>query len=243
MKMSEKKAATRRKLINQAVTLFTEQGFDNTTMKQIAKAGGVGDATVYKYFANKELILLGYFAQCAQDAIDKAQQTTDFADFGLHEKMQLLLDFYIEILMSEREFVLFCVDNFSPSPLFLLQDALKVQQLFREVIYDYVSVAEEMDEIPEVPFKGAVCNLLAEYVFAVVFFWSKDDSEEFTDTSQMIDLSLGIIIIVLQSVLINKVTEFGGFMFKAQLFNLMNNKSGLLSILKNTRGSLAGFNL
>ncbi|NQZ33312.1 MAG: TetR family transcriptional regulator [Oceanospirillaceae bacterium] len=243
MKMSDKKAATKRKLIDCAVTLFTEQGYDTTTMKQIAKAGGVGDATIYKYFANKELILLSYFEQCAQDAITQAQGTAEFSEFTLHEKMQLLLDFYIEILMSEREFVLFCVDKFSHSPLFLLQDALKVQLLFREVMFDFLSEAEKSEEIPQVPFKSAVCNLLAEYVFAVVFFWSKDDSEEFTDTSQMIELSLAIIVIVLQSGLINKVTEFGGFMIKAQLFNLMNNKSGLLSLLKNSKSSLAGFGL
>jgi len=243
MKMSDKKAATKRKLINAAVTLFSERGFDNTTMKEIAKAAGVGDATIYKYFANKELILLGYFEQCAQDAIDSAAHTVEFAEFSLHEKMQLLLDFYIDSLMAEREFVIFCVDKFSHSPLFLLQDALKVQLLFRHVMSEYLTAAEEVDEIPEVPFKGAVCNLLAEYVFAVVFFWSKDDSEEFVDTSQMIDLSLAIIVIVLQSGLINKVTEFGGFMFKAQLFGLMKNQSGLLSLLKQSKTSLAGFGL
>ena len=147
MKMSDKKAATKRKLIDCAVTLFTEQGYDTTTMKQIAKAGGVGDATIYKYFANKELILLSYFEQCAQDAITQAQGTAEFSEFTLHEKMQLLLDFYIEILMSEREFVLFCVDKFSHSPLFLLQDALKVQLLFREVMFDFLSEAEKSEEI------------------------------------------------------------------------------------------------
>lgn len=243
MKMSDKKAATKRKLIDNAVVLFSEQGFENTTMKQIAKAGGVGDATVYKYFANKELILLGYFEQCAQDSIDKAAQTADFVEFSLHEKMQLLLEMYIETLMAEREFVLYCVDKFSHSPLFLLQDALKVQLLFRHVLSDYLSAAQEAGEIPEVPFKGAVCNLLAEYVFAVVFFWSKDESEEFVDTSQMIDLSLGVIVIVLQSGLINKITEFGGFMFKAQLFNLMKNQSGLLSLFKQSKSSFAGLGL
>jgi AcrR family transcriptional regulator len=241
MGMSEKKAATKRKLVNEAVKLFSENGFDKTTMKQIAKAGGVGDATIYKYFANKELILLAYFEQSAQDAIDQAINTTDFEDFDLQEKMQLLIDLYIEILMSEREFVLFCVDKFSNSPLFLLQDALKVQLLFRKVMFDFLSSAEQSGEIQEVPFKGPVSNLLAEYVFYVVFFWCKDETEEFADTTQMLDLSLGIIVLVLQSGLINKVTEFGGFMFKAQLFNMMSNKSGLMSLLKNSKEGLAGF--
>ena len=243
MKMSEKKAATRRSLINAAVTLFSDTGFDKTTMKQIARAGGVGDATVYKYFANKELILLAYFEQCAQDSIDQALASSDFSDFNLHEKMQLLIDLYIETLISEREFVLFCVDKFSNSPLFLLQDALKVQLLFRKVMFDFLSAAEDSGEIPEVPFKGPIANLLAEYVFAVLFFWCKDDSEEFSDTSQMLDLSLGIIVLLLQSGLLNKITEFGGFMFKAQLFNLMTNKSGLMSLLQSSKAGFAGLKL
>ncbi len=240
MRMSDKKAATKRNLINQAVRLFTQSSFDKTTMKQIAKAGGVGDATVYKYFANKELILLAYFEQCAQDAIDLSVNTADFADFDFQEKMQLLLDQYIDILMCEREFVVFCVEKFSNSPLFLLQDALKVQRLFRQVMSDYLTCAQERGEIPPVPFKGPVANLLAEYVFAVVFFWSKDDTEEFSDTTQMVDLSLAIISLILSSGLLNKITEFGGFMFKAQLFNLMTNKSGLMSILQNSKDSLNG---
>ena len=40
--------ATRRQIVASAVDLMTRQGFDGTTMKDIARAAGIGDATIYK---------------------------------------------------------------------------------------------------------------------------------------------------------------------------------------------------
>ena len=48
MKKSKLQQQTRRDLIGAAVALMTEHGYEATTMKQIAHAAGVGDATVYK---------------------------------------------------------------------------------------------------------------------------------------------------------------------------------------------------
>ena len=52
--------ATRRQIVASAVDLMTRQGFDGTTMKDIARAAGIGDATIYKYFPTKDRIVLGY---------------------------------------------------------------------------------------------------------------------------------------------------------------------------------------
>lgn len=50
--------ATRRQIVASAVDLMTRQGFDGTTMKDIARAAGIGDATIYKYFPTKDRIVL-----------------------------------------------------------------------------------------------------------------------------------------------------------------------------------------
>ena len=119
MKMSEKKAATRRKIINQAVKLFSESGYEQTTMKQIAKAAQIGDATIYKYFPSKEQVLLGFLELRALEAIERASATHEFEYFDLQEKLQLLIDTLLESLLPDREFVAFCMDKFSQSPLFI----------------------------------------------------------------------------------------------------------------------------
>jgi AcrR family transcriptional regulator len=50
----EKKQRTRKTLIEAALTLFDEHGYDGTTVTGIAAAAGVSAATFFNYFATKE---------------------------------------------------------------------------------------------------------------------------------------------------------------------------------------------
>jgi len=49
-----KKVHLRTTIQREALRLFTEQGFDATTVDQIAEAAGVSPATFYRYFTSKE---------------------------------------------------------------------------------------------------------------------------------------------------------------------------------------------
>ena len=63
----QQQAEIRLKIINTAVELFSEYGFEATTMKQIAREAGIGDATIYKYFANKDKLIYGYYGLMATE--------------------------------------------------------------------------------------------------------------------------------------------------------------------------------
>jgi AcrR family transcriptional regulator len=51
----------RREILDAALELFSGQGFDETTVQDIASAAGVAIGTVYVYFASKEHVLLGLY--------------------------------------------------------------------------------------------------------------------------------------------------------------------------------------
>ncbi|GEL19728.1 TetR family transcriptional regulator [Pseudonocardia asaccharolytica] len=51
---AESRAEVRRHLVDAAVTLFTEHGYDETTVDDIAAAAGVGRRTFFRYFRGKE---------------------------------------------------------------------------------------------------------------------------------------------------------------------------------------------
>lgn len=54
-----KKRATRQALIAAAIELFEEQGYDRTTISQIAEAADVSERTFYLHFPTKEDVLVG----------------------------------------------------------------------------------------------------------------------------------------------------------------------------------------
>ena len=47
-------AERHRQIIEAAAALFSQKGFGGTTTKEVARAAGVSEATVFKYFATKE---------------------------------------------------------------------------------------------------------------------------------------------------------------------------------------------
>src|SRR5690348_11182547 len=65
----EQLVATRRKqILAAALHVFSEQGFHRATVKDVARAAGVADGTIYIYFANKTELLLGLLDQLNETA-------------------------------------------------------------------------------------------------------------------------------------------------------------------------------
>ncbi len=58
-----KKLATRRKIFRAAVELFTEKGFDATTVEEIAERADVGKGTVFNYFPQKTAFLIAAYTE------------------------------------------------------------------------------------------------------------------------------------------------------------------------------------
>lgn len=55
-----KKEETRSRILNSAFKLFVENGFESTTIDQIAEAADIGKGTFYNYFPSKEAALEGF---------------------------------------------------------------------------------------------------------------------------------------------------------------------------------------
>lgn len=222
---------TRRLIIRAAVDLMTTQGYEACSMKQIARSVGIGDATIYKYFPNKEKLLLGYFSLCIEIAVQMAHETPEWADFNLQERLQRLIDLLFELLLNDREFVAITRSVVHQSPLLVLRDQLPGQALLKETVIGFIEEAEARGEIPNCDFKNLMGNMVMDYLLALISYWLDDDSDEFADTTHLIDMSLGVFVAVLKSGLINKLTELASFMLRTHLSRLLQHGGGLSDII------------
>ncbi|MCR8645220.1 TetR/AcrR family transcriptional regulator [Paenibacillus sp. N1-5-1-14] len=71
MKREEKKRITREKIIQSAMYLFAEQGYEATTVHQITERAGVAKGTFFNYFACKEDIFCDVQLMFAVEEVQK----------------------------------------------------------------------------------------------------------------------------------------------------------------------------
>ncbi len=144
----------------------------------------------------------------------------------------------MELLIGDRELVEITRDIFGKSPLLMVRDNMPGQQTVKNLILQWLGIAEQNGEIPLCDFKNLISGLFGDYLFAVIAYWLKDESEEFANTTQLVDMTLAILVLTLKSGLINKVSDLASFMLRNQLSRLMQNGSGLLEMVKLVRNGL-----
>ncbi|MCO5109282.1 MAG: TetR/AcrR family transcriptional regulator [Burkholderiaceae bacterium] len=230
--------ATRRQIVASAVDLMTRQGFDGTTMKDIARAASIGDATIYKYFPTKDRIVLGYLDEVVHQALADTLQTPGLTGYNLQEKLQRLTDAVLERLLPDREFVVQVRALAQRSPLSMLAEPLAARQGLRETVTSFLEAAEAAGEIEPCDFKNLAGGLYTDYLVGVVAYWLADISDEFADTTQLVDLSLGVLVQTLRSGLINRALQLGGFVLRSQVARMAQHGSGLLGMLQLARQTL-----
>lgn len=220
MKVSQdQKVETRRIIIRAAVATISEKGLRASTMRQIAKAAGIGDATIYNYFASKEAILFGYYEDHMLACIESLKGVAEFHTFSLQEQIQTLFETSLERYLADREFV---AETFRTVLLRSSRDWSLVKPIraaFLAAVNDMLAAAAEVGEIPDPVFQDLIAQFFMDAYIGMVHYWLADTSRGFTQTSVLIDRGLDLACAVLKAGIANKIFDFSVFMFKTHILN------------------------
>lgn len=223
MKISQKqKADNRLKLIRVAVDLISEKGFKSTSMRSIAKAAEFGEATIYNYFPTKEAILYGYYADHIVDCIESLKKIEDFHTFSLQEQLQTLFDTSLGMYLEDREFVgetFSLVYSSGSRDWHLLKE---IRERLLSAINDMLDAACEVGEIPDQVFQDLIGQFFMDAYIGVVHYWLADRSENFHNTTVLIDRGLDLACAMLQAGVANKAFDFATFIFKTHILNRLD---------------------
>jgi AcrR family transcriptional regulator len=65
--VTPKAGQTRERILQAALELFRDRGFEQTTMRDVATAAGVATGAAYYYFRSKEEVVLAFYAKTAEE--------------------------------------------------------------------------------------------------------------------------------------------------------------------------------
>ncbi|MDX8377231.1 MAG: TetR family transcriptional regulator [Mariprofundales bacterium] len=218
MKVTKKeRKKTRLKLIAAAVDIITEKGFKAATMRDFSRKAGVSDATIYNYFPTKEKILVAYFEEHQLKAINILQGIEDFHTYTLQEQLQTLIETKFDLLLADREFVAIAVERAFQTLISSKSEMAQVRIMMIEVISDMLDAAIEAGEIPEQPYQTFIPALINDLYLGLLCYWLKDISENFSNTSQLVDKSLDLTVSLLRSGIISKSLDIVSFLFRQHI--------------------------
>jgi len=223
MKISkEQKIESRRSIIHASVDLISEKGLKSSTMRGIAKAAGMGEATIYNYFPTKEAILYAYYEDHMLACIQALKQVADFHAFSLQEQLQTLFDESLNLYLPDREFVR---RTFGLVFLGSSREWSRVKPIratFLSAVNDMLAAAAEVGEIPEQVFQELQGQFFMDAYIGLVHYWLNDGSDGFTDTGILVDRGLDLACALLKVGIANKIFDLAVFLFKTHVLNKLD---------------------
>ena len=101
----EAQTKRRREIFNAAVNIFLKQGFQETSIGEIAEAAGIGRSTLYDYFKNKDDILV-FFVEEEVSELTRRTEEISLQSSNLVEKLRQTMLIHLEFLAQNKELYL-----------------------------------------------------------------------------------------------------------------------------------------
>ena len=96
--------AKRERILRAAVRIFSQKGFFNSKVSEIARAAGVADGTIYLYFKNKDDLLISLFEDKMGEVVEEARGKVAAA-FGAAARLRVFIENHMALLVREAGLV------------------------------------------------------------------------------------------------------------------------------------------
>jgi TetR/AcrR family transcriptional regulator, fatty acid metabolism regulator protein len=103
--MTDKNRPKTRKdrIMDAALRIFADKGFQNATITEISKEAGVSEATIYEYFGTKEDLLFAIPEKISNDTFEASSKVIPYIK-GVEGKIRAILLFYVQLYQSNPNY-------------------------------------------------------------------------------------------------------------------------------------------
>jgi len=132
----------RRRITASAIKIIGEKGFQNATIAEIARGAGVGDATLYEYFKNKEDMLLKIPVEMTKELIPQINEHM-MGIKGAFNKLRKYIWWYINFLEKNPGYGSIVLLELKTSKAYISTEAYQSARNFYQILLDIIKEGQE----------------------------------------------------------------------------------------------------
>jgi len=177
-------AAARQRLYEVAIRLMAKQGYETTTLRDVANEAGVSVGLLYRYFPSKRAVIIALYDELSADY---ARQAVEMRPGKWRDRFIFALKTSLEVLEPHRVALRALIPVLVGDPeegLFAEGAAfsrLRVQRVFQDAVV-------ESTDAPAQAFAEAIGRLLYMVHLAVLLWWLLDKSPRQRATATLVSL-------------------------------------------------------
>ncbi|MBX3724009.1 MAG: TetR/AcrR family transcriptional regulator [Turneriella sp.] len=186
-----KSAATRRHIYETALRLFQKNGFEETTMRQVAKEAGVALGGAYYYFASKDEVVMEFYRDSQADAVAglevilKEEKRLGTRIIRMTEERLALFRPYKKLMWVLARNAVLPDHPLSPFGAATAEIRGEAMALFERCIADAKPSAPRL--------AASLPTLLWLYQMGIIFFWITDTSKDEARTRRLLHTTAQIL--------------------------------------------------
>ena len=183
---SPKSQETRKRIIDSAFTLFEQKGYEKATMRDIAADAKTSLGLTYRYFSQKEELVLALYEQLARDTAD---HVGELKIDTMAKRYPAALSLSLDSLVPHRGMLsaLFSAGLSPKSPVSVLGD--QTGGVRGQMWSTYNQLLKGCSDAPKGKQIDQVTTLMYAGHLVTVLFWIQDRSENQTYTKRLIQFS------------------------------------------------------
>lgn len=191
VKAKTKSEETRDRILQAALEMFHDRGFESTTMRDIAARAGVATGAAYYYFDSKDAIVLAFYDQARKDMEPRLEKAlTETRD--LRERLRKIIRVKLDYFAPSRKLLGALSGHTNPeyplSP--FSEETLEIRE--HDIAFFGRALDESRTPGPK-DLKTHLPRLLWMYQMGIILFWINDASVKQAKTTVLLDSSLDVV--------------------------------------------------
>jgi AcrR family transcriptional regulator len=188
---------TRQKILDAALELFRERGFEAATMRDIAGAAGVSTGLAYYYFTSKEDLVMAFYLR-TKDELAPLLERAHRGKPKIEDRLRALIQTKFEYFAPNRKFLAALMGHaiIPKSP--LSPFSAETQEIREADMAQIQRALRDTDTNVAKDLADHLAKILWLYQLVMIFYWLYDDSPGQKRACTVLEKSVWMVVLLIR---------------------------------------------